>query len=165
MVSRICLAALLLIAQAGPAEGPHVSVDRLLDADRGFSAAGAGKSAVESISAMFADDVILPGPGPAFTDGRAGAIEALKANADNVTGRVTWSPVRGGISADGTHGFTFGYMTMTKADGTSVPMKYLDQTGGGVAGRRLSPAAAPARQRHDRADGTIAARAHGSSVE
>ena len=33
--------------------------------------------------------------------------------------------MRGGVSADGLHGFTFGYMTMTRADGTTQPGKYL----------------------------------------
>jgi hypothetical protein len=33
--------------------------------------------------------------------------------------------VRGGVSADGLHGFTFGYMTLYKPDNTSTPLKYL----------------------------------------
>lgn len=33
--------------------------------------------------------------------------------------------MRGGVSADGLHGFTFGYMTLQKPDETQVPMRYL----------------------------------------
>jgi hypothetical protein len=67
----------------------------------------------------------MPAPGNRFVEGREKAIEALKANPDNVTGRVDWTPIRGGISADGKHGFTFGYMTLRRADGTTASIKYL----------------------------------------
>jgi hypothetical protein len=74
---------------------------------------------------MFAEDVIMPVPGNRFVEGRAGAVEALRANADNLAGRVEWTPIRGGVSADGQHGFTFGYMTLRRPDGTTLPLKYL----------------------------------------
>jgi hypothetical protein len=60
-----------------------------------------------------------------FARGIAAATEALRNNPDNLTGRLEWAPVRGGVSGDGLHGFTFGYMTLHKADGTTVPLKYL----------------------------------------
>jgi len=50
---------------------------------------------------------------------------ALRAHADNLTSRTEWTPVRGGISADGQHGFTFGYMTIHRQDGSDLPLKYL----------------------------------------
>jgi ketosteroid isomerase-like protein len=139
------------IPQAGPGESPGVAVNRLLDADRGFSAAGADKPAVESISAMFAEDVTVPAPGNVFVQGRSKAIEALKSNADNLASRVTWAPIRGGISADGTHGFTFGFMTMNKADGSSVPLKYLAYWVKGPHGWRVA-----AYRRRPRPDATAA---------
>lgn len=74
---------------------------------------------------MFADDVVMPTPTDGHARGKTQAIGALRANPDNTTGRVDWTPVRGGISADGQHGFTFGYMTLHRADGTRVPLKYL----------------------------------------
>ena len=101
------------------------AVNKLLEADRGFSASGAERPVIESIPRMFADDVIMPVPGNRFAEGREAAIEAMRANPDNLTGRVTWAPVRGGISTDGQHGFTFGFMTLRRADGTTVPLKYL----------------------------------------
>lgn len=121
MLLRICLVFILAFAGQAPAD----RVNELLAADRGFATAAAGKDAVSAITAMLADDVILPGPGPVFSEGRARATEALRANPDNLTSKLEWAPIRGGVSADGQHGFTFGYMTATKADGTKVPMKYL----------------------------------------
>ncbi|MBA2301552.1 MAG: hypothetical protein H0W08_02845 [Acidobacteria bacterium] len=118
---HIYFLALLPLVQAAPA-GAAAS---LLQADKTFAEAGPTKPAVEAISAMFAADVTVPAPGNVFVQGKARAIEALQANPDNLTGRVEWAPIRVGLSADGTHGFTFGYMTLTKADKSTVPLKYL----------------------------------------
>jgi hypothetical protein len=79
---------------------------------------------VPALSAMFSSDVILAGPG-GLMRGAAAATESLLANPANATASLEWTPVRGGISADGQHGFTFGYMTMRQADGERVPLKYL----------------------------------------
>jgi ketosteroid isomerase-like protein len=126
MLLHLCLSALLAFpVGSGFSRAQETEVDGLLDADRTFSRMASGKSAVDAISAMFADDVMLPVPGNAFAEGKARAIEAFKANPDNLTARVEWTPIRAGISADGMHGFTFGFMTQTKADGTRVPLKYL----------------------------------------
>lgn len=38
---------------------------------------------------------------------------------------MAWEPVRAGVSADGQHGFTFGSMTVHRADSTRVPLKYM----------------------------------------
>ena len=125
----LAIASLLLAAVAAHAgsqnDEARDAVNTLLEADRGFSAAAADRPAIESIPAMFAADVVVPAPGNRFAEGREQAIEAMRANADNLTGRVTWTPIRGGISTDGQHGFTFGYMTLRTADGTTVPLKYL----------------------------------------
>src|SRR5262249_1617464 len=75
--------------------------------------------------AMFADDVVIPMPPGQFVNGKAAVIEALRANADNLTSKTEWTPVRGGASADGQQGFTFGYMTIHRGDGTDLPLKYL----------------------------------------
>jgi ketosteroid isomerase-like protein len=104
---------------------PQQAVEELLAADRGFATAADGKDVVAALSAMFAPDVVMPAPPGQFARGAEAAIQALRANPDNLTSRVTWAPVRGGISADGHHGFTFGYMTITKPDGTTAAAKYL----------------------------------------
>jgi ketosteroid isomerase-like protein len=111
---------------AQPARTPQAAVDELLAADRQFSAAGAKLDAVASISAMFADEVVMmPAPPDGFARGKAKAIEAVAANPDHPKSRIEWTPIRGGISADGQHGFTFGYMTLLRPDGSKVPIKYL----------------------------------------
>lgn len=106
---------------------PQAAVDELLAADRAFAAAAAKTTVVPALTAMFADDVVMPTPlpKPGFARGKTQAAEALNANPVNAQGRIEWSPVRGAIAADGRHGFTAGYMTLTNADGKAQPLKYL----------------------------------------
>jgi ketosteroid isomerase-like protein len=104
---------------------PRAAVDELLAADRAFSVASAKTDLVAGLSAMFANDVVIPSPPGKFVDGKAAAVAALRENADNATSRTEWTPVRGGVSVDGTHGFTAGFMTIRRLDGTTMPLKYL----------------------------------------
>ena len=104
---------------------PQAAVDELLTTDRLFSAASAKTDLVAGLSAMFAPDVMMPLPSGRFAMTATEAAEALRANPDNAGARVEWTPIRGGISADGEHGFTFGYMTLHRADSTRTPLKYL----------------------------------------
>ena len=120
MLRVISAAVLLLVALS-----PQSAVDELLAADRAFSAASAKTDLVSGLTAMFADDVVIPMPPGQFVDGKAAVAAALRTNADNLTARTEWAPVRGGISADGQHGFTFGYMTIHRQDGSDLPLKYL----------------------------------------
>lgn len=107
------------------APSPQAAVDALLAADRAHSAAAATTDVVTGLSAMFAADVAMPVPGARFSRNAQEAVAALRANPDNATSSAEWTPVRGGISADGLHGYTWGYMTLRKADGTTQPLKYL----------------------------------------
>lgn len=105
---------------------PQAVVDELLAADRAFSAASAKTDLISGIMPMFTADVVMgPIPGNKFAHGIAEVRAALTANPDNPTSRIEWTPIRGGVSADGRHGFTFGYMTLYKADKSVVPVKYL----------------------------------------
>ena len=125
---RYPLGTVLLVAAglgASQSGTPQQAVDELLAADRAFSAASAATDVVSGMSAMFAADVVLPLPGGKFANGIPAARAALAANAENAGARVEWTPIRGGISADGLHGFTFGYMKLHKADQTIAPAKYL----------------------------------------
>ena len=133
--------------QAPAGKTPQQLVEELLAADRAFSKASAQTDVVSGLSAMFAPDVMMPIPGNQFARGAAAATAALKGNASNLTARAEWTPIRGGISADGQHGFTFGYMTTKQADGTVIPGKYLSywvrqKDGWRVAGYKRSRAAA-----------------------
>jgi ketosteroid isomerase-like protein len=103
---------------------PQAAVDELLAADRGFSAASAKTDLISGLSAMFAEDVVMPNPG-GLAYGSAKAIEVLRANPVNTGARTDWVPVRGAVSADGFDGFTFGLMTIYQADGTRLPLKYM----------------------------------------
>ena len=106
---------------------PRGIVDELLAADRSFAAAAAKTTLVPALTAMFADDVLMPTPlpEPGFARGKAQATAALTTNPANATARVEWAPVRGGISADGHHGFTVGYMTLHGGDGKTQSIKYV----------------------------------------
>lgn len=134
----LCVAAPRAVTAQPGARSPQAVVDELLAADRGFSASGASADLVSSISAMFADDVVMPTPPGRFAKGKADAVAALKANPANAQSSVTWTPLRGGVSADGLHGFTFGTMTLKRPDGTSAPAKYLSYWVKGAAGWRVA---------------------------
>lgn len=73
---------------------------------------------------MFAADVAMPTPtGIAY--GSQKAIDALRGNPANAGAKAQWTPARVALSSDGKHGFTAGFMTITRADGSVNPAKYL----------------------------------------
>jgi hypothetical protein len=117
---------------------PQAAAEALLAADRAYSTASATTTAVEGLTAMFAPGVIMPGPPGRLHRGIAEVTASLRANPDNVTGRVTWAPVRVGLSADGTQGFTFGFMTQVRTDGTLLPLKYMAYWVKGASGWRVA---------------------------
>jgi ketosteroid isomerase-like protein len=100
------------------------AADELLAADRAFAAAGAKTDIITVLSAMFAPDIALTYAG-GIAYGSAKASEALKANPINTGARIEWTPARVSVSGDGRHGFTAGFMTLHRADGTTTPLKYL----------------------------------------
>jgi ketosteroid isomerase-like protein len=118
--------AVVVAVMQGP-DSPQNAVNELLAMDRLFAAEATRTTAIPALTSMFADDVVMPTsvPAPGFARGKAQAAGALRANPANAEGRVQWTPIRGGVSADGQHGFTFGYMTLTTADGKPTPIKYV----------------------------------------
>ncbi|TDR45738.1 hypothetical protein DFR29_104166 [Tahibacter aquaticus] len=124
LIACLLLGALpIVFAKPAPA-GTQPAVDTLLAADRAFAAASAKTGLVDGLSAMFADDIAMPVPGR-FARGIAEVRDYLLSNSDHAKSRIDWAPQRGGISADGLHGFTFGYMTLHKPDNSTQPLKYL----------------------------------------
>ncbi|MBL0170380.1 MAG: nuclear transport factor 2 family protein [Gemmatimonadaceae bacterium] len=109
----------------GRTDTPAQVAQSLLDADRAFAAAGARTDMLSALSAMFSDGVIMPSPQGGLAIGKSAVLAALRATPDATTARAIWTPIRVGISADGEHGFTFGYMTLRKPDSTRVPLKYM----------------------------------------
>lgn len=114
-------------ASAAPAGAatPQAVVDELLAADRAFSAAAAQSDTVTGLSAMFDEAVVMPLPTGTFARSRTEAIAALRGNPFNLESTAQWTPIRGGLSADGQHGFTFGYMILNGRDGSQRLAKYL----------------------------------------
>ncbi len=146
LLSSTTLLALLAACAGSPSPGglptsslsPTAAVDQLLSADRAFAARSARTDLVSGLSAMFADGVIMPVPPGVWVEGISKVTETLRSNADNAGARADWAPVRGGVSADNQHGFTFGYMTVTRADGTRLPLKYLAYWVRGSTGWRVA---------------------------
>lgn len=126
-MQKLLIAGLIGFMFTQPAPPPQAVADDLLAADRAFAAAAANTTVVPALSAMFGEDVMMPvpAPTPGFARGMAQAVEALRANPENATARLEWTPIRAGISADGQHGFTFGHMTLRRANGITQPLKYL----------------------------------------
>lgn len=125
VVALLAAAACASVANAGAGADPQAALDGLLAADRAFAAASGQTDLVSGISAMFAPNVVMPLPNGTFAEGAEAATASMREVPANARARAEWAPVRGGISADGQHGFTFGYMTVHQADGTVAPAKYL----------------------------------------
>jgi ketosteroid isomerase-like protein len=122
---------LLLLAACAQGTGstgspapPRTAVRELIAADRAFARASAKTDLVTGLTRMFAPDVVMLAPA-GIVRGAAEAEAALRTNPDNPRSHVEWTPIRGGVSADGEHGFTYGYMTMTRGDGSVLPGKYV----------------------------------------
>jgi ketosteroid isomerase-like protein len=97
----------------------------LLDADRGFATSAASVDMLTALANMFAEGVVMPAPPTGLLIGKSAVLAAIGAQADVAKSHITWTPHRVGVSADGTHGFSFGFMTQTKADGTRAALKYM----------------------------------------
>src|SRR5262245_47180844 len=113
---RALFLALLVIAAPAGAKSSKASLDELIAADRAFAAASVNAEPVAGVTAMLDDDVTVPIPGKGLISGKPAVTEAFRACPCFKEGHVTWAPVRGGISADGTQGFTYGFMTTTAGD-------------------------------------------------
>jgi ketosteroid isomerase-like protein len=120
----LLLVASVLVTGATRQQSPQSVANELLAADRAYSDAGAQLDVVDAIAAMFADDVMAPAKPGEFVKGKAELVAVMRANPLNAGTRATWAPVRAGISADGEHGFTFGFMTLRRGD-TPTRTKYL----------------------------------------
>lgn len=115
-----------LAEEAPPQRLPADVARELLTADRTFGSAGATDDLVRALGRTFARDVVIPDRVTSgFARGRDAAIAVLRRDTLAARSRLQWTPIRAGVSADGTHGFTYGYTTLTRPDGTLVPGKYV----------------------------------------
>lgn len=125
MFRAILLALLFVAAPAVAKVDPRVAVDELLAVDRAFSDSAANVTdPVAGLSPMLDSEVVMPSPkGQAV--GRDAVLALFRDNPSYKEGKVSWSPIRGGISADGTQGFTYGFLSVTGGNPARRDRKYL----------------------------------------
>lgn len=113
-------------APSGPstADVPATIAGALIAADRSHAAAARTRPLRAALDAMFADGVMMPAPRGQILNGKAAVLDAIAATPDS-TARGSWTPIRVGLSSDGLHGFTLGFMVTTRADGGRSQFKYL----------------------------------------
>jgi ketosteroid isomerase-like protein len=113
-------------AEAAPqASTPTARAAELLAADSRLGREAAALPMRDALAAMLAPDAIMPAPGLGFAEGRDAILAALARDTLNATSRLRWSPVRAGVSGDGSHGVTIGLLTVTRADASTREFKYL----------------------------------------
>lgn len=117
----------ILFATLAVAAAPtSAAYQQLLAADRGWATRAAATNLVDGLAQMFdAEAVLVSGGLPDLVRGRDAVRARLAARPENLTSKVEWTPVSGGVSADGTHGYTYGALTVRPKDGTPIAQKYL----------------------------------------
>lgn len=123
-MARMMVLAFVGFSSPITAASPQSAADELLAADRAFAATARQQDIIPALTAMFAPDVIAT-IGTRVVAGTANVVDALKANPLNTAGRIAWTPARVSVSGDGLHGFTAGFMTVHRPDGSTQPLKYL----------------------------------------
>jgi len=119
------LAAFLLVSPALAQPG-QAAVDELLAADRAFAAAAArAASAADGLSPIFDAEVAMPMPGRGLVSGRDAVIASFRDSPAFREGTIGWTPIRGVVSADGMHGFSYGYLNLSGGDPARRNRKYL----------------------------------------
>ena len=137
---------------------PAQAAEELIAADRAFAASAAQTDLVTALSRMFLANAVMQTP-VGHIRGRDAAVAALKASTWNIGARVSWAPIGGGTSSDGNHGFSYGYMTVTRADGAIEPAKYVAYWVRTQGGWRIA-----AYKRVPRAAGNVSTAMHPLSV-
>lgn len=133
----IAVALAAFVQPAAPVSSPERAARALFLEDEAFSSRAARLPLADGLSPMFTADVIMPGPPANLYRGRDAVVAFLRASPDSAA-RASWTPIRAGVSADGQHGFTFGFMTLTHADGRLVLLKYMSYWVKGAQGWRVA---------------------------
>jgi len=118
-------AASICVAAPAAAQDARYLASQLIAADRAFSNAGSKVNIVGAIGAMLTENAVMPTAKLEFAIGKSAIVETLKANPANANASADWSPIRAGISADGTQGFTYGFMFIHEAGKPDRRAKYL----------------------------------------
>ncbi|HEY4547271.1 MAG TPA: hypothetical protein VIG90_12720 [Pedomonas sp.] len=109
-----------LLAAAALGGAPHVDVCPASGAPS-LAALSEARPARPVLLGLLAADALSPAAGGTFTKGAEAVAQALAL----AEGQWRWSVVRSGLSADGRHGFTAGYIDETAADGKTAGFKFL----------------------------------------
>ncbi len=96
----------------------------LLAADSTLGANASATKLSDALINAFADDVRFIGAGRLGV-GTAAARTLLNTNPDNARSRMTWQPIGGLASHDGSNGYTVGYADWTNAAGQPGHAKYV----------------------------------------
>lgn len=124
---RFLLIALAFMAAPAAAKlaDPKAGLEELLKADRDFSdAAAKAADPVAALTPMLDAEAVMPSS-KGHAVGHDAVLAVFKESPSFKEGKVSWHPVRGGISADGTQGFTYGFLSLTGGDPTRRQRKYL----------------------------------------
>ena len=114
----------ILSAPVSAQQTPQAALDGLLAAERDLSAAAANKNPAEGIASLLAQDGVLMTPKGPVT-GPAAALAALNGSSANTGKHAHWKSIKGGVSADGQHGFTLGYLTIEGGDPARAHRRYM----------------------------------------
>lgn len=112
-----------LLSSAGEATSAQTALD-VLRADRDFARRASGVAFPQSLREGFLPGVMMPAPPTRIVSG-VDSVLAVLATSPDAGGRMTWTPVRAGVSGDGTHAYTAGVGTVQRANGTRGQFKYL----------------------------------------
>ncbi len=107
-----------------PEISPRAAAATLLDIDRAFSKTSSDLTMRAALDAMFANGIIALHVRGEIVVGKAAVLKVLLQSPDSVA-KLSWAPTGGGISADGLHGFTFGYLVAAHPDGRLLHSKYM----------------------------------------
>jgi ketosteroid isomerase-like protein len=122
LIIAFVIAVLSTPTRAG-ADADAASTD-VLAVERGLAASGAVLPLPDALGAQFAGDVVMQLPTGTFARGKDAAVAALRADPAAADTPVRWQPSGGGVSADGTHAFTYGVVTVG-GDTAPAAAKYL----------------------------------------
>ena len=116
-----------LVVAAAPAAAQHAPqsvLDELLAVERALSQAAAIRTPAEGIASLIAEDGVVFTRAGAVS-GRTAALASLSENPANRGRHARWRSIRGGVSGDGRHGFTLGYLDIDGGDPATARRRYL----------------------------------------
>lgn len=133
MLRWFCLTLMAAMPMFSNAQSDTNPAEALFQHDQELGARGL--TAEAALDALFANQVMMPlRRTGGFAKTKSEAVQALVSGPFATSQSLGWQPVRVGVSADGTRGFSAGYQTIKKSDGQLARGKYLAywKSAGGV---------------------------------